>query len=52
MELSIVNRGAKDFFIQKIRSDKNEIDDTEKIANSVIKEFTVVYACNFFEIFP
>ncbi|KAA0064216.1 retrotransposon gag protein [Cucumis melo var. makuwa] len=44
MELSITNRGAKDFLIQKSRSDKNELDDTKKIANSVIKESMVVHA--------
>ncbi|KAA0056121.1 ty3-gypsy retrotransposon protein [Cucumis melo var. makuwa] len=44
MELSIANRGAKDFLIPKSRSDKNELDDTKKIANSVIKESMVVHA--------
>ncbi|KAA0037433.1 retrotransposon gag protein [Cucumis melo var. makuwa] len=44
MELSIANRGAKDFLIPKSRSDKNELDDTKKIANSVIKESIVVHA--------
>ncbi|KAA0065418.1 retrotransposon gag protein [Cucumis melo var. makuwa] len=44
MELSITNRGAKDFLIPKSRSDKNELDDTKKIANSVIKESMVVHA--------
>ncbi|KAA0042483.1 ty3-gypsy retrotransposon protein [Cucumis melo var. makuwa] len=31
MELSIANRGAKDFLVLKMRSAKNEIDDTKKI---------------------
>ncbi|KAA0055534.1 ty3-gypsy retrotransposon protein [Cucumis melo var. makuwa] len=44
MELSIANRGAKDFLIPKSRSDKNGLDDTKKIANSVIKESMVVHA--------
>ncbi|KAA0060062.1 ty3-gypsy retrotransposon protein [Cucumis melo var. makuwa] len=38
MELSIANRGAKDFLVQKMRNDKNEMNDTKKIANSVINE--------------
>ncbi|KAA0059770.1 retrotransposon gag protein [Cucumis melo var. makuwa] len=44
MELSIANRGAKDFLIPKSMSDKNELDDTKKIENSVIKESMVVHA--------
>ena len=43
MELSIERRGAKDFLTPKMRSDKNEIDDTKKIANSVINESMVVH---------
>ena len=42
MELSIANRGAKDFLVQRTRSDKNEINDTKKIANSVLNESMVV----------
>ena len=38
MELSIANRGAKDFLVQRIGSDKNEINDTKKIANNVLNE--------------
>ncbi|TYK16519.1 retrotransposon gag protein [Cucumis melo var. makuwa] len=38
MELSIANRGAKDFLVQRTRSDKNEINDTKKIANNVLNE--------------
>ncbi|TYK20938.1 retrotransposon gag protein [Cucumis melo var. makuwa] len=42
MELSIVNRGAKDFLVQRTRSDKNEINDTKKIANNVLNESMLV----------
>ncbi|KAA0042100.1 ty3-gypsy retrotransposon protein [Cucumis melo var. makuwa] len=42
MELSITNRGAKDFLVQRTRSDKNEINDTKKITNSVLNESMVV----------
>ncbi|KAA0032461.1 retrotransposon gag protein [Cucumis melo var. makuwa] len=42
MELSIANRGAKDFLVQTTRSDKNEINDTKKIANSILNESMVV----------
>ena len=42
MELRITNKGAKDLLVPKMRSDKNEIDDTKKIANSVIKEVSMV----------
>ncbi|KAA0039179.1 retrotransposon gag protein [Cucumis melo var. makuwa] len=42
IELSITNRGAKDFLVQRMRSDKNEINDTKKIANSVLNESMVV----------
>ena len=42
MELSIANRGAKDFLVQRTRSDKNEINDTKKITNSVLNESMVV----------
>ncbi|KAA0049813.1 ty3-gypsy retrotransposon protein [Cucumis melo var. makuwa] len=42
MELSIANRGAKDFLVQRTRSDKNEINDTKRIANSVLNESMVV----------
>ncbi|TYK23002.1 retrotransposon gag protein [Cucumis melo var. makuwa] len=42
MELSIANRGAKDFLVQRIRSDKNEINDTKKIANNILNESMVV----------
>ncbi|TYK04208.1 retrotransposon gag protein [Cucumis melo var. makuwa] len=42
MELSIANRGAKDFLVQRTRSDKNGINDTKKIANSVLNESMVV----------
>ncbi|KAA0044977.1 ty3-gypsy retrotransposon protein [Cucumis melo var. makuwa] len=42
MELSITNRGAKDFLVQRTRCDKNEINDTKKIANSVLNESMVV----------
>ncbi|TYK04935.1 retrotransposon gag protein [Cucumis melo var. makuwa] len=38
MELSIANRGAKDFFIQRTRSDKNDINDTKKITSSILNE--------------
>ena len=38
MELSITRRGAKDFLVPKMRSNKNEIDDNKMIANSVINE--------------
>ena len=43
MELSISRRGAKDFLVPKIRSDKNEIDDTKMIANSVKNESMIVH---------
>ncbi|KAA0068178.1 retrotransposon gag protein [Cucumis melo var. makuwa] len=42
IDLSIANRGAKDFLVQRMKSDKNEIDDTKKIAHSVINESMVV----------
>ena len=42
MELSIANRGAKDFLVPKIRSNKNEINDIKKITNRVINESMVV----------
>ncbi|KAA0065984.1 ty3-gypsy retrotransposon protein [Cucumis melo var. makuwa] len=42
MELSIANRGAKHFLVQRTRSDNNEINDTKKIANSVLNESMVV----------
>ena len=42
MELSIANRGAKDFLVQRMRSDKNKIIDTKKIVNSVINKSMVV----------
>ncbi|KAA0040518.1 ty3-gypsy retrotransposon protein [Cucumis melo var. makuwa] len=42
MELSIANRGAKDFLVQRTRSDKNEINDTKKIANNVLNESMLV----------
>ncbi|KAA0026179.1 ty3-gypsy retrotransposon protein [Cucumis melo var. makuwa] len=42
MELSIANRGVKDFLVQRTRSDKNEINETKKIANSVLNESMVV----------
>ncbi|KAA0063852.1 ty3-gypsy retrotransposon protein [Cucumis melo var. makuwa] len=42
MELSIANRGEKDFLVQRTRSDKNEINDTKKIANSVANDSMVV----------
>ncbi|KAA0066689.1 retrotransposon gag protein [Cucumis melo var. makuwa] len=42
MKLSIANRGAKDFLVQRTRSDKNEINDTKKIANSILNESMVV----------
>ncbi|KAA0050735.1 retrotransposon gag protein [Cucumis melo var. makuwa] len=42
MELSIANRGAKDFLVQRIGSDKNEINDTKKIANNVLNESMLV----------
>ncbi|TYK27425.1 retrotransposon gag protein [Cucumis melo var. makuwa] len=41
-KLSIANRGAKDFLVQRTRSDKNEINDTKKITNSVINKSMVV----------
>ena len=46
MELSIANRGSKDFLVPKMRSDKNEIkiDDTKNVTNSVIKECMIVHA--------
>ncbi|KAA0047910.1 ty3-gypsy retrotransposon protein [Cucumis melo var. makuwa] len=44
MKLSIANRGAKDFLVPKMGSDKNEIDNIEKITNSIIKESMVVHA--------
>ena len=43
MELSITHRGANDFLVPKIRSDKNEIDDTKMIANSVKNESMIVH---------
>ncbi|KAA0051896.1 retrotransposon gag protein [Cucumis melo var. makuwa] len=42
MELSIANKGAKDFLVQRTRSDKNEINDTKKIAISVLNESMIV----------
>ncbi|KAA0038860.1 retrotransposon gag protein [Cucumis melo var. makuwa] len=39
---SIANRGAKDFLVQRTISDKNEINDTKKIANNVLNESMVV----------
>ena len=42
MELSIANRGAKYFLVQRTRSDKNEINDSKKITNSVRNESMVV----------
>ncbi|KAA0042867.1 ty3-gypsy retrotransposon protein [Cucumis melo var. makuwa] len=42
MELSIANRGAKDFLVQRTRSDKNEINDTKKIENNVLNESMLV----------
>ncbi|KAA0025983.1 retrotransposon gag protein [Cucumis melo var. makuwa] len=42
MELSIANGEAKDFLVQRTRSDKNEMNDTKKIANSVLNESMVV----------
>ena len=44
MELSIARRRAKDFLVPKMKNDKNEIDDTKMIANSVINESMVVHA--------
>ncbi|TYK22415.1 ty3-gypsy retrotransposon protein [Cucumis melo var. makuwa] len=42
MKLSIANMGGKDFLLKKMRSDKNEINDTKKIVNRVINESIVV----------
>ncbi|KAA0033630.1 ty3-gypsy retrotransposon protein [Cucumis melo var. makuwa] len=42
MELCIAKKGAKDFLVQRRRSDKNEINDTKKIANNVLNEYMVV----------
>ncbi|KAA0035837.1 ty3-gypsy retrotransposon protein [Cucumis melo var. makuwa] len=42
MELYIANRGAKDFLVQRTRSDKKENNDTKKITNSVLNESMVV----------
>ncbi|KAA0033935.1 ty3-gypsy retrotransposon protein [Cucumis melo var. makuwa] len=42
MELSIANKGAKDFLVQRTRSDRNEINDTKKIANNVLNESMLV----------
>ncbi|TYK27186.1 retrotransposon gag protein [Cucumis melo var. makuwa] len=42
MELSIANRGAKDFLVQRTMRDKNEINDTKKIANNVLNESMLV----------
>ncbi|KAA0035353.1 ty3-gypsy retrotransposon protein [Cucumis melo var. makuwa] len=42
MELSIVNKGVKDFLVQRTRSDKNEINDTKKITNSILNKSMVV----------
>ena len=36
MELSIANRGTKDFLISEVKKGNNEINDTTKITNSVI----------------
>ena len=42
IELSIAKMGEKYLLVQKMRNDKNEINDTKKIANSVINESMVV----------
>ncbi|KAA0037645.1 retrotransposon gag protein [Cucumis melo var. makuwa] len=42
MELSIANREAKSLLVQRMGSDKNEINDTKNITNSVINESIVV----------
>ena len=42
MELGITNRGAKDCLVSKMKSNKNEINNTKKITNSVINESMVV----------
>ena len=44
MKLSIGNREAKNFLVQKMRNNKNEINDTKKITNSVMNESMVVHA--------
>lgn len=43
MELSIANKGANGFFVSKMRNDKDNVNDTEKIMNSVIKESMVAH---------
>ena len=43
MELSIANRGTKDFLISKVKKENNEINDTIKITNSVINKSMVVH---------
>ena len=45
MELSIINRGTKDFLISKVKKKKgrNEINETRKIANCVIHKSMVVH---------
>ena len=43
MELSIANRGTKDFLVSEVKKGNNEINDTRKIINSVINKSTVVH---------
>ena len=43
MELSITNRGTKDFLISEVKKEKHKINDTRKITNSVINESMVVH---------
>ena len=43
MELSIANRGTKDFLISELKNGKNGINDIRKITNSVINESMVVH---------
>ena len=43
MEFSIANRETKGFLISEVKRGKNEINDTRKIANSVITESMVVH---------
>ena len=42
MELSIANRGTKDFIVPKVKKDKKEMKDAEKIVKITVKESIVI----------
>ena len=43
MELSIGNKGTKDFLISEVKKGKNEIKGIKEIKDSVIKKYIVIY---------